>query len=209
MTQVMGQTKETEDLAPDLLDSYLPVYDIVITEHLVVGADTKDVYRAAKEVDFLKVRSPLLTAAMFVRMLPARLRGHPPEVPPEFRVAADSFGLPGWLLLGKVADREVAFGAIGRFWTAEIEWRDVPVEQFETFHEPGWGKIGCHFLVRTDGPGRSVLTYECRTGTTDSQARRKMARYWWLIRPFVGHIMRATLRTIAANAERQATADLQ
>ena len=39
----------------------------------------------------------------------------------------------------------------------DIEWRDVPVEQFAAFAEPGWGKIACHLLVRADGPGRSVL----------------------------------------------------
>ena len=27
-----------------------------------------------------------------------------------------------------------------------------------------------------------------------------MARYWWLIRPFVGHVLRATLRTVAGHA---------
>lgn len=32
-------------------------------------------------------------------------------------------------------------------------------------------------------------------------------RYWWLIRPFVGHILRATLRTIAADAQRSETID--
>lgn len=96
----------------------------------------------------------------------------------------------------------MAFGAIGTFWKADIEWRDVPLEQFETFDEPGWGKIACHFLVRPDGPGRTVLTYVCRTATTDPPARRRMARYWWLIRPFVGHIMRATLRTISAQTRR-------
>ena len=49
--------------------------------------------------------------------------------------------------------------------------------------------------------GRSILTYECRTGTTDLDSRREMSRYWWLIRPFVGYILRAVLRTIRANAE--------
>jgi len=185
----------------DLLDRHLAIYDVVITEHLVVDAGIDDTYRAAKDLDFLTVRSPLLTASMFARGLPARLRGHSPEVPPKLRLAGDSLALPGWLLLGEVPGREVAFGAIGKFWKADIEWRDVPLDQFATFDEPGWGKIACHFLVRSDGPDRAVLTYECRTGTTDLEARRTMARYWWLIRPFVGHIMRATLRTISASTK--------
>jgi hypothetical protein len=35
----------------------------------------------------------------------------------------------------------------------------------------------------------------------DSVSRRAFGRYWWLIRQFVAHIMRATLQTIRENAE--------
>lgn len=174
----------------------------MITEHLVVEADPEPVYRAARGLDFLQVRSPLLAASMAVRALPTRLRGHAPEPLPELRFADGSASLPGWLFLGEIPGRETAFGAVGKFWKPDIEWRDVPVGQFAAFDEPGWGKIACHFLVRPDGPGRTVLTYECRTATTDHDARRMMMRYWWLIRPFVGHILRAALRTISADVRR-------
>jgi len=196
MTEVARPT-EASDRAGDLLiDRYLPVYDVAITEHLVVDAPIETVYPAARELDFLSVRSPLLLASFFVRGLPARLRGRSPEPVAELRLAAGAEDVPGWLVLGEEPGRELAFGAVGRFWKAEIEWRDVPLDEFPAFDEAGWGKIACHFLVRPDGEGRSVLTYECRTATTDAVSRREMARYWWLIRPFVGHVMRATLRTI-------------
>ena len=182
------------------LDAYLPVYDLALTEHLAVAADTAVAFRCARDLDFMTVRTPLLTASFFARGLPARLRGRAPEPPTQVRLAADAAVLPGWLLLGVDEGREVAFGAVGRFWQPEIAWRDVPREQFRSFDEPGWGKIACHFLTRPDGPGRSMVSYECRTATTDPQARRSMARYWWLVRPFVAHIMRATLSTIAADA---------
>ena len=70
--------------------------------------------------------------------------------------------------------------------------------------EPGWGKIACHLLVRPDGPGRSILSYECRTATTDPVSRAQMARYWWLIRPFVAYVLRAVLRTIRGNVDAHA-----
>ena len=105
--------------------------------------------------------------------------------------------LPGWLELGERPGVELAFGAVGKFWQARIEWRDVPLDEFRDFAEPGFGRIACDFRVAACGEGRSLLTYECRTATTSVDARRDFARYWWLIRPFVSHIMRATLRTIA------------
>jgi hypothetical protein len=110
------------------------------------------------------------------------------------------------MYLGDRPGEEIVFGAVGKFWQPNIEWRDVDPASFASFAEAGWGKIACHFLVRGAGPGRACLTYECRTATTDCQARRQMARYWWIIRPFVGHIMRATLRTVAANTPSTATA---
>src|SRR4030081_2450035 len=92
-------------VAPDVLERQLPVYDMVITEHLVVDATNAATYRAAKELDFLTVRSPILAGAMFVRGFPARIRGHVPEPLQHLRLAADPSALPGWLLLGEVTGR--------------------------------------------------------------------------------------------------------
>ncbi|GAY13516.1 hypothetical protein [Mycobacterium sp. shizuoka-1] len=104
-------------------------------------------------------------------------------------------------MLGERDGAEIAFGAVGRFWQPVIEWRSVDPTTFRGFDEPGWGKIAANFSVRPYGPGATLLSYECRTATTDPRSRRRFARYWWLIRPFVAHILRATLRQIKANAE--------
>lgn len=102
------------------------------------------------------------------------------------------------------SDSEVAFGAVGKYWMANIEWRDVDPGAFASFDEPGWGKIACSFSVRPYGDHRTLLSYECRTATTDAASRRRFARYWFGIKPFVAHIMRATLHTIATNAAQRA-----
>jgi hypothetical protein len=188
----------------DLLDVHLPTYDVVLTEHLVIQADPQVVFAAAKNFDFLTTKAPLVTALMTLRSVPSRLSGRPVVTPHTLLLAKGPDALPGWLHLGEIPGREVAFGAVGNFWKADIEWHDVPAEAFTAFAEPGWGKIACHLLVRPDGPGRAILTYECRTATTDLTSRVKMARYWWLIRPFVTYILRAVLRTIQGNVESHA-----
>lgn len=185
---------------PMIIDLQLPACDVVLAAHRVVNADPAATFAAARGLDFLTVRTPLLTAAMWARGLPDRLR-HRTPAPLDKLTLADGTGLPGWLLLGVREDSEVAFGAVGKFWQPAIEWRDVPLAEFAGFSEPGWGKIACNFSVRQYGPGRTLLTYECRTATTDAASRRRFARYWRLIRPFVAHIMRATVATIAADAE--------
>ena len=55
------------------------------------------------------------------------------------------------------------------------------------------------------GESASLLTYECRAVTTDPGLRRRFLRCWWMIRTFVAHILRATLRQIRANAEASST----
>ncbi|ODR08730.1 hypothetical protein BHQ21_06040 [Mycobacterium sherrisii] len=185
-----------------LIEEAVPTFDAMIAEHVVVAADPATVFRAARGLDLLTVRTPLLAASMWIRVVPARLRGKAAPAPPRL-VIADNAGLPGWLLLGELPDRELAFGAVGKFWQPVIEWRDVASADFRGFAEPGWGKIAANFSVVPYGERHTLLSYQCRTVTTDPGSRQKFLRYWWLIRPFVAHIMRATLRTIKGDAERR------
>jgi hypothetical protein len=185
----------------DLLDDHLPSYDVVLTEHLVIDADPAVVFGAAKNFDFMTTRSPLVTALMSARSLPSRLLGRPLATPRTLMLAQTSGALPGWSLLGEVPGREVVFGAVGTFWKPDIEWLELPAGQFAAFAEPGWGKIACHLLVRPDGAGRSVLSYECRTATTDPVSQAQMSRYWWVIRPFVAYVLRAVITTIRGNVD--------
>ncbi|HXV93364.1 MAG TPA: hypothetical protein VD813_08715 [Pseudonocardia sp.] len=179
----------------------LPRDYVPIDVSAVVAAEPALTWRAVHDLDLMTVRTPLLTASMWVRGLPARLRGRAEPVPPRLTFTGDGDGLPGWLLLGEAEGEELCFGAVGRFWTPTIEWRPTTLAEFPGFAEPGWGKIACSLSVRPYGDGRSLLTYECRTATYDDRSRRAFARYWRLIRPFVAHIMGATVRTVKANAE--------
>jgi hypothetical protein len=184
-----------------LLDDTLAAFDVVISESVVVDAPLDATYAAARELDFLRVRTPLAVAAMWVRGLPERFgRDGERAKPPPRLVLAEGDELPGWHVLAEAPGRELVFGAVGRFWKSRIEWHDVPVGEFPTFSEPGFGKIACSLRVGPCGD-QTLLTYECRTTTTSADARAAVARYWWLVRPFVGHIMRATLATIRRDAE--------
>jgi hypothetical protein len=136
---------------------------------------------------------------MWVRGLPARLSHRADEVPPTLVLSEGT--MPGWLLLGERPHEEIVFGAVGVFWRPRIEWRDVARDDFADFAEPGFGKIACNFSVRPYGDQATLLTYECRTATTDLSSRRAFARYWRIVRPFVAHIMRATVATVRHDVE--------
>ena len=183
-----------------LIESAMPTFDAMIAQHVVVAADPSTTFRAARSLDLLTVRTPLLTASTWFRGLPARMSGKAAPPLPRLVVGKD-LEVPGWLELGELPDREIAFGAVGKFWLPVIQWRDVMAEDFSAFAEPGWGKIAANFSVMRYGEHSTLLSYQCRTVTTDPESRRRFLRYWWLIRPFVAHIMRATVNTIKANAE--------
>ena len=203
LADVTTGTSGTTGTSRLVIDAVMPDFDVAIAEHQLVRASPASTYQAARDLDFLSVRTPLLDAAMWMRGVPSRLAGRSVDPPPRL-VLGDSEGLalPGWSLLGEQPGREIAFGAVGKFWQPNIEWRDVPASEFAGFGEPGWGKIAANFAVVPYGEHSTLLTYECRTATTDAQSRARFSRYWFVIRPFVAHILRATLRTIRDNAER-------
>lgn len=187
-----------------LLDEFMPRWDVSIAAHAIVRRDPATTFCTATNLDFMTVHTPLLDLAMWARGLPARMSGQAVEPPPRL-VLAKGDPLPGWVVLGERADRELAFGAVGKFWQPSIEWRDIPVDSFASFGEPGWGKIAANFSVLPYGDRSTLLTYECRTVTTDGDSRRKFVRYWRLGRPLIAHIFRATVETIRRNAEHTAT----
>ncbi len=203
-----------------LIDEVLSEFDATIVEHVVIDASPDVVFEAAREMDFMRIHSPLVDALMLVRDLPARvgrrLGRRPRSSPnrPVMRLAdllddtADPGPLEDWLGLGEVPGRELVFGAIGKVWQPDIEWRPVTAQTFREFSEPDYAKIVVGFSVRAYGTDRTLLSYEARTAGTDDAARRKFMRYWWLVRRFVRVVMRAAVVTAKDLAEERARSGL-
>ncbi|MEU5265548.1 nitroreductase/quinone reductase family protein [Amycolatopsis sp. NPDC021455] len=175
-----------------LIDRFLPRFDVTLTEHVVADAGLAETWQAVRDLDLMRVRSPLTHLAVFARNTPAQLKPF-----------AGDTALPGWLRLGETPGREVVLGAVGRFWQPGAEWYDVRAMTpagFAAFTEPDWGRITAAISVRPYGLSRTLVTCEARTATTDPVSARRFARYWWLVRPFVRFVMQATLRTIRDDA---------
>lgn len=207
-----GENAVTTGSGGMLIDEVLPEFDATIIEHIVIDAPPDAVYEAARGMDFLQVHSPIVDAVMFVRELPVRigrrLRDRPTPPPPTgmrladlFDGSADPEALEGWLALGEVPGRELVFGAIGKVWQPDIDWKPVTADAFKDFADPDYAKIVVGFSIRGYGKDRSLLSYEARTVGTDAAARRKFLRYWWLVRRFVHIVMRAAVTTVKDLAE--------
>jgi hypothetical protein len=175
---------------PDLLEKFLPVYDVSDGVARAVDADVATTWTALLEADLMKVGSdhPLVAALGFMRVLPdlaARMmhREPMPEQPAELRLG-DMGSMPsdqgGWIELGVVPRRELALGLVGKFWLPVIEYADVAPEDFASFAEPGWAKTVYDLRVASLGDDRTLVSGTMRTLSTDEHARKWFRRYWAL-----------------------------
>jgi hypothetical protein len=129
--------------------------------------------------------------------------------PPDTLRLSDMCTHGDWVLLGEDPPNEIAFGVIGRFWAGETIWEQIDADDFATFDRPGLARIACNFSLRRYGAGRTLVSYECRTKGTDSEATAGFLRYWRPLSPFIGIVLRAQLRVVAAEAVRRARHELR
>jgi hypothetical protein len=190
-----------------LIDRFLNVYDAACIAQITVDAPRDVVWAAIRETD---LRDPVVDTLFTIRELPdrliRRLRGEaPPPVAPRVTFADMETAGPGWVPLGEDSGREFVVGSVGRFWRRDYGGRSVNADEFVAFHEPGYAKLAISLSVRALGY-RTLIHYEARTATTDLVARRKFLRYWKLVGPGAGLVMRRALRRIKAEAESRAAA---
>ena len=194
-----------------LLDQQVPEWDARRVERRIVHAPADVVLRSAMTVDFLDAvrRSAVVTFLFAMRSTAERLvaavRRRPfagPPTPTSLRLI-DLPATGEWVRLGETPS-EVTFGVVGRFWGGDTRWSTIDATDFAGFSQPGFARIGCNIAVRKLDDERSLLTYEARTKATDDASRRAFLRYWRIVSPFVGVVMRSTLSVIAQRAARLA-----
>ncbi len=196
--------------APMLIEQLLARYDAVRVEHRVVQGDVEAAYAAVMRADFMRAwRDSSVVRALFAarslgeRAVAAASRRALVEPPvPESLRLEDMPARGEWIRLGENPPREVAFGAVGRFWSGETAWEQIDPDEFAAFAAPGFAKLACNFSLRAYGATQTLVSYECRTRTTDDAARAGFLRYWRPLSPFIGVVLRAQLGVVADEAVR-------
>lgn len=187
-----------------LLDEQLPDDDAVVRRHVVVEAPVSTTYESILTTD-LTESGRLVSLLNALRFLPARVRAAVRgETPPmtDDRLTLGDLPTEGvWVRLDDVPDEEFVFGAVGRVWKPDIDWAEITAEEFRDFDRPGYAKIAAGISVRAYGPDRSLVTYEARTVGTDDEATRRFRRYWVVVKPFAGYVMRRALGRMKVVAE--------
>jgi hypothetical protein len=190
-----------------ILDNLIPVWDARRLEQREINAPSVVVMQSAIDADVLDAvrRSPVVKATFGIRSAAERavaaIRRRPftePPAPASLRLS--DLPLRGeWVRLGATPE-EFTFGVVGRFWAGETKWETIDTADFVVFSQPGYARIACNLRVIPLGTDRTLLSYEARTKATDPGSRRTFLRYWRVVSPFVGIVMRSTLAVIAEDS---------
>jgi hypothetical protein len=181
-----------------LLDRFMPTYDVCERHRLSVAAPSDATLAAAKEVELDDSR--IIRAIFKARAL--MLRGAPdPAVRPSGLF--EQMKAIGWGVLAEVPDRELVMGAVTKPWEANPVFRPLPPEQFAAFAEPDHVKIAWTLRADPTADGGSVFRTETRAVATDPAGRKKFRTYWSLLSPGIILIRSAMLPQLAAASDRK------
>ena len=185
----------------ELLDQFMPVYDVVERHRIFAAAPAEIVLVVAKEQELM--HSPLTRAIFKAREL--ALGASPDDRPRPRGLLAVTQSL-GWGVLAERPGREVVVGAVTRPWEANVTFRSLPPDQFAAYSEPGDVKIVWTLRAHPVGEHHSVFMTETRAVATDPAARDRFRRYWALASPGIAVIRWLSLKPLKQEAERRARA---
>jgi hypothetical protein len=175
----------------DLLDRFMPVFDVRERHEVTVAAPAALVFEVARGFSMQSV--PLVRAIFRLRALVMGSR-QPAAWQPAGMVAETQ--AMGWGALGEERGRWYVAGAVCQPWQGDVVFRPVPPAQFAAFAEPDLVKIAWTLEVEALAPDRARLVTETRARATDAAARAKFLHYWrwagmgivlirWLLLPAV------------------------
>jgi hypothetical protein len=193
-----ARSKDEED---PLLDSFMPLYDIVERHQIHVAATADVTLGVARDMNVFD--SVIVRAIFKGREL---MLGAPPQpegvaMPPGLVPAALRLG---WGVLSDESGHEIVLGAVSRPWEPNPAFQDLLPRDFKAFAEPGLVKIVWTLRADPLPDGTCRFRTETRAVATDVHARAKFRRYWALVSPGVTLIRRMMLEPVKLEAERRA-----
>lgn len=191
--------RPSPDEQDDLLDRFMPAYEVAERHHVRVDAPAAVTLAAAQDMDLL--HSPLVRAIIRGREL---ILGAKPDDRPRPRGLLAEVQSLGWGVLADVPGREIVVGGATKPWEANPTFRALPPDEFPAFNEPGYVKIAWTLRADPVGAAESIFRTETRVMTTDAAARAKFRRYWAFLSPGIILIRWIALGPLKTEAERRA-----
>jgi hypothetical protein len=185
----------------ELLDRFMPVYEVVERHHIRIAAPAALTLAAAREQDLFRL--PLVRSIFKAREVILRAA---PDVRPQPRGLLAATQALGWGILADVPEREIVVGAVTKPWEPNVTFRAVPPDDFAAFSEPGFVKIIWTLRADPVDAETSIFRTETRVVATDASARARFRRYWAFLSPGIALIRRLSLQPVKRSAEQRAHA---
>ena len=182
----------------DLLDRFIPAYDIVERHRIRVGAPAAITLQAAKEQDLRD--SPIVRAIFKAREVALGASAGKRDLPRGLLAEVQALG---WGVLADVPDREIVMGAVTRPWEPNVTFTAGPPGEFARFDQPGFVKIAWTLRADAAGDRASIFLTETRAVATDGRARAAFRNYWAFVSPGIALIRSLMLHPVRRNAERR------
>jgi hypothetical protein len=183
----------------DLLERFMPSYEVVERHHIRVAAPAAVTMAAAKEQDLFQ--APAVQAIVRAREIAL---GAARDERPRPRGLLAAVQAIGWGVLAEVPDREVVVGAVTKPWEANVTFQALPPVDFAAFSQPGFVKIAWTLRADPVDSETSMFRTETRAVATDASARARFRRYWAFASPGIALIRWLSLRPLKRDAERRA-----
>lgn len=189
------------DERDELLDTFMPEYEVVERHHVKVAAPAAVTFAAAREQDLLGL--PLVRLIFKAREF---VLGARPGDRPRPRDLLRAVQELGWGVLAERQDREIVMGAVTTPWEPDVTFHAIPTPDFALFSEPGFVKIAWTLRADPINDCTSVFLTETRAIATDESARVRFRRYWAFTSPGIWLIRRLSLGPLKRGAERRFSA---
>jgi hypothetical protein len=188
------------DERDELLDRFIPTFDVVERHHVRVNAPAAVTLAAARTMELSSV--PIVHAIFKGREL---ILGAAPDAHLRPRGLVDEVLALGWVVLAEVPGREIVLGSVTKPWEPNVTFRSVSPDAFAGFDEPGYVKIAWTLRADALDAVSSIFRTETRAVATDAYARGRFRWYWSFLSPGIILIRRMSLGPVKKEAERQAT----
>jgi hypothetical protein len=187
------------DERDELLDRFMPDYEVAERHHVRVAAPPELVLEAAAQADLM--RSPVVRAIVRMR---ERILGAAGGAGRRPQGLLEEMTALGWRVLADVPGREIVAGAVTQPWHADVVFRGLPPDEFIAFDEPGYVKIVWTLRADPIGDESSIFRTETRVLSTDAESRRRFRWYWARFSAGIIVIRQVLMRRLKSDAERQA-----
>jgi hypothetical protein len=187
------------DERDELLDRFMPRYEVVERHHVPVAAPAAITLDAARDIDLLQ--SAVVRAVIRAREV---ILGATPDDRPRPRGLLADVQALGWGVLAEIAGHEIVVGAVTKPWEPNVTFRALNPDEFAAFGEPGYVKIAWTLRADPVEDGQSIFRTETRAIATDAASRARFRWYWSFLSPGIVVIRWASLGSLKNEAERRA-----